>query len=293
MSGSSTQCRAQASRSVARGGARLAPEGDVLAVGPHRQPRRVQAAGVGSEGRLHHRQDAVGGDLDPVPQPLEALHHALHGGHHAPARRPRPPRPLEQRLGQRHVAVAVGDRPVEEGDVGHERRHQTHRPEGGVGHGEGVVRRHRRPLQRPGDQRRQPPRRSLEALGEGEDRPVLDLHRARGVGLLEHGVGRVGGEGVARVGRHHLAHHAAPEEQGAERAQAEHHEGEAGVRTPVLARHLARRRGPPAVPAQDLHGVARAHVVRQRVLERDVLHRDVLRLSLWRVLLRGGRSGPA
>ncbi len=257
---------------VAGGGAGVAPERDVLAVGGHRELRRVQPAGMSAEGRFDHGQHAVGGDLHPVAETLEPIHHAVDRRHHAATRRPRPPHSFEQRLGQRHVAVPVGDRTVDEGDVGRERSEEPDGPEGRVGHGERWVRRHRRPLQRPGHDGGQPARGGLEALGEGEDRPVLDSDGTRGVCLLEDRVGRVGGERVARVGRDDLAHHLSPEEQRTERAQAEHHEREAGVGAPMLTCHLARRRGPPAVPAQHLDRVARPDVVGDGVFERHMLH---------------------
>jgi hypothetical protein len=40
----------------------------------------------------------------------------------------------------------------------------------------------------------------------------------------------------------------------------------------VLAGHLSGRGGPPAVPAQHLHGVARTDVMGDGVFEADVLH---------------------
>ena len=163
---------------AAGGGARLGPERDVLAVRTRRQPGGVEPPRVGAEGGFHHGQHPVGGDLRPVPDPVEALHHLLDGGDHAPARRPRPPRPFQKRFGENHVAGRVGHRPVHQGDVGDERGQQAYRSEGGLGHGEGAVLGHRGPLERAGDDGGQAAGGGFQSLGEGEDRPVLDLDRS-------------------------------------------------------------------------------------------------------------------
>ncbi len=257
---------------VAGGGARLGPEGDVLAVRRHGEPGCVEAAGMRAEGRLHHGQHSMGGDLDAVAETVEVLHHPLDRRHHAATGRPRTPRSLEQWFGQGHVSLSVRHSSVDEGDVGHEWRNEPDRAEGSLRHGEAGVGRHRRALERTRHQSRQSARRGFESLREGQDRPVLDLDPARGVGLLEDRVRRVGRESVSGVGRHDLAHHGAAEEQRAERAQAEHDEREPGVLAPMLAGHLPSRRAPSAVTTQHLHRVPGAHVMGDGVLERHMFH---------------------
>ena len=61
--------------------------------------------------------------------------------------------------------------------------------------------------------------------------------------------------------------HPAPEEQGPERAEREHHEREPGVGSPVLADDLACGCGPAAVTERDADRVARPHVPRDGLLE--------------------------
>ena len=69
-----------------------APVRDVLAVAAHGQPRRVTAARMSAVGRLHHGQDPVGRDPDPVPQPLEVVERRARPSPPRRAGRPRPPR---------------------------------------------------------------------------------------------------------------------------------------------------------------------------------------------------------
>ena len=96
---------------------------------------------------------------------------------------------------------------------------------------------------------------------------MLDLDLPRLVGLLEDGVRGVGREAVARVRRHHLADHPAPEEQRAERAEAGHDEGQPGVVPPVLAGHLPGAGRPPAVAQHDVDGVTRTDVALDGLVE--------------------------
>ena len=78
-------------------------------------------------------------------------------------------------------------------------------PERRVDLGEAVVVGHRRSRDRAGGHRRQPARAGLEPLREREERPVLDLDRARRVAALEPRVRREVRERVARVAGDDLA----------------------------------------------------------------------------------------
>ena len=97
---------------------------------------------MGAVGRLHHREDAVAGDADPVPEALEVVDHTLDGRHDAPAGRPGAPHAVEERLGEDEVARRVGGRGVDQRDVGRQGLEQPERAERRVDHGEGLVVRH-------------------------------------------------------------------------------------------------------------------------------------------------------
>jgi hypothetical protein len=232
------------------------PVGDVLAIAADRQSRRVTPPGMCTVGGFDHGEDAMAGHAHAVPESLEVVHDALHRGDDAAPGGPGAPDPVEQRFGEHQIAGGVGGRGMDQGDVGRERLEQSERAERRVDDGERVVLRHGRRAERPGDRGRQTARRCLEPLGQREDRPVLHLDGAGLVGFAEHGVRRVGRKAVARVRGHHLADEAALEEGGAERTQAGHHEGEAGVAPPELPGQFPRRRRPTAVSHHHQHRVA-------------------------------------
>ena len=120
------------------------PVGDVLPIAADGQPGRVAASRVGAEWRLHHRQDAVTGNPDPVPEALEVIDHPLDGRHDASAGRPGPPHAIEEGLGKSKVARRIGRGGVDERDVGHQRLEQAEGPKRRIDDGEGLVVRHGR-----------------------------------------------------------------------------------------------------------------------------------------------------
>ena len=242
------------------GGPGLGPELEVFAVGVDRHVTGEQPTGVGAERGLGHGQHPVGGDLDQVRPRPDVVHHPVDGGHHAAAGGERPPHPLETGRLEGEVALPVGDRGVEQGDVGGVRLEQAHPPERGVHLGVARVLGHRRPGQRRGGDRGQPAGRRLEALEEGQERPVLDLDLAAQVGVGEVGIGGEAREDVAGVAGDHLVHQPAPEEQGPEAGQAQHHQGEVRVPAPPVPDQVTGRRRPPRVVGDDVDGVARLHV---------------------------------
>ena len=78
---------------------------------------------------------------------------------------------------------------MQQGDVGRERRNEPDAlPNGDSTTANPGFCSIDEPTKEPGDDGGKPACRGLEALDEGEDRPVLDLDRARAVRLLEHGV---------------------------------------------------------------------------------------------------------
>ncbi|GIU89875.1 MAG: hypothetical protein KatS3mg010_0974 [Acidimicrobiia bacterium] len=134
--------------------------------------------------------------------------------------------------------------------------------------GVGVVRLHRAPRDRPGDDRREPARRGLQPLREREERPVLDFDLAALVRAGEPRVRREVRERVARVARHDLAHETAAEEERSEARQREHHQRELRVAAPPLPDDLAGRGRPTRVPDDRVEHVAGAHVRRDRFGQR-------------------------
>ena len=103
----------------------LDPELVVLAVAVDGEVTRVETAGMRAERRLADGEDAVRGDAHEVGVAAQVVDDALDGDDRTPARRERAPHVLEQRRVQRDVAGAVGDRRVQQRDVGHERREQA------------------------------------------------------------------------------------------------------------------------------------------------------------------------
>jgi hypothetical protein len=106
-------------RAVA-GRAGFRPELEVLAVGGHRGVAGEEATGVGAHGDLGDGQDPVGRHLDEVGPGPDVVDHPLDGGDDAPLGRQRPPQALEPGGVEGEVPIPVGDRCVEEGDVGSE-----------------------------------------------------------------------------------------------------------------------------------------------------------------------------
>ena len=176
--------------------------------------------------------------MRPRPQVVDD---PLDGHDRAPAGRERAPHPFEQRRMHRDVAVPVGDRRVQERDVGHERREQPDLAERRVDARERVVLLHRRARDRTrGHDRGQTARGGFEPLREREERPVLDLDLTALVGAGEPGVRREVRERVARVAGDDLAHEAAAEEQRAEARQRQHHERELRDRGPTTGATTSR-----------------------------------------------------
>ena len=178
------------------------------------------------------------------------------------ARRERAPHPFEQRRVHRDVALAVGDRRVQERDVGHAAARAA-RP--------------RRTACRPG---RTPsfasidepaiervtiagsPRAAASSRCENARNDQCSTSTSpRSYAPREPRVGGEVGERVARVAGDHLAHQAAAEEQRAEARQREHHERELRIAAPPLPHDLAGRRGPARVPDDRMEHVAGAHVL--------------------------------
>jgi hypothetical protein len=229
---------------------------------------------MGAEGGLHHGQHPVGGDADAVAEPVQVVHDPLDCGHHTPPGRPRPPHTFEHGLADGQVAPAVGHGGVAQGHIRDQGGQQAHRPEGGLHHGEIGVGGQVGPDQGPGGHGGQSPGGRLEALGHGQDGPVLEIHLPRFIGRLEDRVGRIGREAVARVGGDDLGQHPTPEEQRPEGTEAGHDQGEAGILPPVLAGHLAGPGRPPTVTQHDVHRVTGKHVPLDGVAQRraDVRH---------------------
>ena len=205
------------------------------------------------------------GDPHQVRPRSQVVDDPLDGDDGTPSCRERPPNPFEERGVDRDVAVDVGDGGVQERDVGHEGRQEPDRAERGVHSRVGVVVLHRRVGDGPGGDGREPPRRRLEPLREGEERPVLDLDHATLIRLREDGVRREVREGVAGVARDDAPDQAAPEEQCAQAREAQHLEREAGVAAPPLADDLAGRGRPTAVAHHDVERVAGTDVLADRL----------------------------
>ena len=149
-----------------RGVGGSAPVRDVLAVAAHGQSRRIATARVRAVRRLDDRQHTVGRDADPVPEALDVVEHPLDRRHDAPPGGPGTPDALEQRFGEHKVAGRVGRGGVDQGHIGRERLEQAERPERRVDDLEGVVVRHGRTDQRPGDGCRQAARGRLQPLAQ-------------------------------------------------------------------------------------------------------------------------------
>ena len=107
-----------------------APVRDVLPVAADRQSRGVTPTRVRAERRLHDGEDAVGRDLDPVPEALEVVDHPLDGRHHAAPGGPGAPNAIEQGLGEDEIARRVGGGGVDQRDVRHQGLEQSERTEG-------------------------------------------------------------------------------------------------------------------------------------------------------------------
>ena len=181
----------------------------------------------------------------------------------AAARAERAPHSFEERRVQRDVAGPIGDRRVQQRDVGLQRRQQADLAERGVDARVAGVRLHRRSADGARDDRGQSARAGFQTLREREERPVLDVDLTALVGAREHRIGREVRERVTRVPGDHLAHEAAPEEQRAEARQREHDQRELRVAAPPLADDLTRRRRPARVADHRVQHVAGVHVARQ------------------------------
>ena len=141
---------------------------------------------------------------------------------------------------QRDVARAVGDRRVQQRDVGLQRRQQPDLAERRVDARVTVVRLHRRSRDRTRVTIAGRPRAAgFESLREREERPVLDLDLAALVRAREHGVGREVRERVARVTGDNFLNELPAEEQRAETRQREHHERELRIAAPPLPHDFA------------------------------------------------------
>ncbi len=120
-------------------GARLEPEVVVLAVRVDGEITRVEPAGMRAQRRLHDGQHAVARNPDQMRPRPNVVDDPLDGHDHAPARRERTPNAFEDRRVQRDIAGAVGDRRVQQRDVGDERRKQADGAERSFDSGERAV----------------------------------------------------------------------------------------------------------------------------------------------------------
>jgi hypothetical protein len=112
------------------------------------------------------------------------------------------------------------------------------------------------------------PGRSFETLGQGENRPVLDLYLAGLVGLPENRIRRVRRKAVPRVCRDDLLEESPSEEHRTEGANAGHDQSETRILPPKLAGQLACAGGPPAVTEHDVDGVPSLHMSGHRIRQR-------------------------
>ena len=248
-------------------GARLDPEVVVLAVALDGQAVGVEATRMSTERCLADREHAVCGNAHEVRVIGQRRDDLLDRHDRAATRGQRTPHPFEQRRGNRNVAGRVGDRRVQDRDVGRERGEQTDRAVRRVDHRVPVVGRHRRARDRAGRDRGQALGRGFEPLGEREEGPVLHLHRAGLVRPLEPRVRREVRERVARVTGHDPVHQAAPEEQRAQAREAQHHQLEVRVLPPPLPHDLACRGAPARVPDDEVQRVASVDVLGHRRLD--------------------------
>ena len=253
---------------VLRGIGHGAPVRDVLAVAPDRQARRVATARVSAVRRFYHGEDAVAGQAHPVPEPFEIVDDTLDGCHDATPSGPRAPHPVEEGLGEGEVPRGICGRRVHQRDVGRQGLEQTERTERGVDHRERLVVGHGRADQRPGHRRGQSPGGCLQALGQREDGPVLDLDLAGFVGRTEDRVRRVGRKAVTRIGRDDPPDQTPAEEESAEGAQTGHDERETRVGSPEQTGQLAPGRRPAAVPEHQVDGVPGPDAARHGIFER-------------------------
>ncbi len=234
----------------------LRPELEVLAVRLDGQVPGEETAGVGAHGALGDGQHPVGGDLDQVGPGTDVVHHPVDRGDHAASGGERPPDALEARGLEGEVASTVGDRGVQQGDVGSVGLEEADGSERRVHLRVARVVRHRGAGQRSRGHGGQTPRRRLESLEEGQERPVLDLDLAPEVRTREVGVRRKAREHVAGVPGHHLVHEATAEEQGPQAGEAQHDQGEVGVPSPPVPDEVPGRRRPAGVVGHDVEGVA-------------------------------------
>ena len=158
--------------------AHLGPEVHVLAVGLGRGEATVEPTGVRAHRAHRHRQHAVRRQAHEVGPRADVVDHLLDGHDGTPPRGQRAPHAFEQRRVEGDVAVAVGDRAVDERHVGCVRLEQADRAERRVDRRVAGVLRHRAAGQRGRGDGREAAGGGLEALLEGEERPVLHLHRA-------------------------------------------------------------------------------------------------------------------
>ena len=181
-------------------GPRLDPELVVLAVAVDGQPAGEAAAGMRAELGLADREHAVGGDAHEVRPGSQVVDDTLDGDDGAPARGQGSPHPFEERRVHRDVAVAVGDRGVQQRDVGHAAARGA-RPDRRASRRAAYA--SLSSIDDPAMERvvtaGQAAGGGFEPLREGEERPVLDLDVAPLVGAGEDRVRREVREGVTRV----------------------------------------------------------------------------------------------
>ncbi len=245
---------------AARGGARFDPEVVVLAVTVDRQRTCVAAARVRAHRALDDREHAMCGDADEMRPGPDVVDDPFHRDDRTAARAERAPHTLEERGLERDVARAVGDRRVQQRDVGLQRSEQPDRAERTVDPREVGVLFHRRARDRAGHDRRKSARARFQSLRECKKRPVLDFDLAAFVGAREHRIGSEVRERVTGITGNYLLHETATKEQCAEARQRKHDQRELRVPAPPLPNDLAGRRRPARVPDHRMQHVASLHV---------------------------------
>ena len=253
--------------------ASLDPEVVVLAVAVDGEIPGVETAGMSTKRRLADGEHTVRRDPHEMGPRPEIVHDPLDGDDRAAPRRERTPDTFEQRRVHRHVALTIGDRGVQQCDIGDQRLEQPDLAERRVHARVAGVGLHRGPTDRPGDDRGQTASGSFQTLREGEERPMLDLDLAPTVRAGEVRVGGEVRERVPRIARDHSFDDPTAEEQRPEARQAEHDEREARVTAPPLADRLPRGGAPATVPDHEVQLVARVHVLGDSIAQ-GVAHAD-------------------